>query len=233
LASMVIFQNMKVMSVIILYLYSSLCFAITEKEAIDFYKNRTEEFTPLKAFNNFKELSELGNNNAKVFMYALFYEYPKKLEVYAAYSINSLAEAARAGDRLAQYNLGLILIRGLFVQKDMELGLTWLEKSAMQGEISSIELLGVTYSKLSEAGINSAYSEKAHHWLQQAVVNESEEPQIYLLFGMSVYDLTGDYNEATDYINKAKRLGDKGANDVLALLSQKHNLTRRSRMDKK
>ncbi|WP_157828130.1 tetratricopeptide repeat protein [Paraglaciecola sp. MB-3u-78] len=217
---------MKVILLLILFTSPFTVLLLKKKEAIDFYKDRTAAFTPLKAFNNFKELADKGSNNARVLLFAIFYEFLRELEAFVAFTINHLAIAARAGDKLAQYNLGLILIKGLFIPQDIALGLTWLEKSAAQGEISSMEFLGITYITLFETDkTNKLYAEKSIYWLRQAIKNETTDSNIYLLYGMAIYDHNRNFDEASSHIRKAIKLGDKNAIEALSLLSKRHNLT--------
>ena len=116
-------------------------------KAMEYYKNRSEKFSPVKAYEMFEELAIAGDNEAKFFAYVTFYEFPKSLENKAPEAINYLAQSARDGNVFAQYNLGLILTKGLFLEQDIPLANQWLEKAANSGDAQAAAILGINLSK--------------------------------------------------------------------------------------
>ena len=69
------------------------------------------------------------------------------LHATAADPTDSLREKAEKGDAIAQFNLGLVYVKGRGVPKDEAEAVKWFRKAADQGDAQAQFNLGVTYAK--------------------------------------------------------------------------------------
>src|ERR1700758_4124421 len=83
---------------------------------------------------------------------------------YAA-ALNIYEQAAAAGDRLAQFNLAMMMLRGEGGRADVDRAVVWLRKAADAGQPQAQYNLGLLY----ESGIGVPRSlTAATQWWQQA-----------------------------------------------------------------
>jgi TPR repeat protein len=80
-------------------------------------------------------------------------------------AIHSLEIAANQGDPTAQFQIGLDYEKGLDVQRDYKLALTWYRKAADQWSHSALYRLGYLYEN--GLGVTASDSE-ARRWYQKA-----------------------------------------------------------------
>jgi TPR repeat protein len=92
--------------------------------------------------------------------------------------LDGLRRNAGAGDRVAQYNLGVLLEKGqLGVAEDKTQAVEWYRKSADQGYANAQYNLGVLY--LRGEGV-APDRQAAIHWLQSAAVQHHQPAQAAL-----------------------------------------------------
>ncbi|TMH61725.1 MAG: sel1 repeat family protein, partial [Betaproteobacteria bacterium] len=85
--------------------------------------------------------------------------------------------AAKKGDRLAQFNLGVMLLRGEGKPVDLNSGIAWLTKAADAGMVQAQYNLGLLY----ESGIGVPRSlSAATEWWQKAAEQGHTEAQVQL-----------------------------------------------------
>ncbi|MGB0217514.1 MAG: hypothetical protein ACPF9E_19015 [Alteromonas oceani] len=65
-------------------------------------------------------------------------------EPQPALSTRWLAEAANAGNPIAQYHYGMALINGVGITKQPQSGIQWIAEAAKQGEVLAIKHLAQT-----------------------------------------------------------------------------------------
>lgn len=129
-----------------------------------------------------------------------------------------LAEAAHAGDLTAQFNFGLILSIGFYVEKNITAANDWLRHSASKGYRDSNVLLGLNLSYL--------YSQNEEK--QRLTDDEFEYITSHLKFAEELKNTKGlvalaslhflekrNINEARRLLNLAIDLGDNKAFDFL------------------
>ncbi len=59
--------------------------------------------------------------------------------------LRSLSKRAEKGDGEAQYNLGLMMVIGEGIEKDLKKGIEWMEQSAKNGYQLSAHVLSIIY----------------------------------------------------------------------------------------
>ena len=104
---------------------------------------------------------------------------------------------ARKGNRLAQYNIGILYLRGQGVTRDLQKAFFWLNESAKRNYPPSLYILGWFYEKglLGQADSTRAlglYQKSARFHYQPAITQMSE-----LLYRER------DYKRAIDYLYRA------------------------------
>lgn len=187
-------------------------------QALNYYKNRTEDFSPVKAFELFEKLAIAGDNEAKVLAYATFFEFPKSLESKASSAINYLAESARSGNSDAQFNLGLILTKGMFLDQNIPLANQWLEKAADKGDSQAATVLGINLSKDFVSQQESGYTDRK--LLKRAIKylksgEKVKNPEAMRILGLFHYIDCGDPINAIRYLKLAVDYGDEESKSLL------------------
>ena len=111
--------------------------------------------------------------------------------------------AAEGGSAQAQYNLGLMRLRGIGTWKDADEALKWLEESAKSGCAPAQNLLGTLYSE----GIEVKRSfDVAQRWLQTAAESGYAAAQFNLGLLYS-YSPEGDPSAAISWFEQAANQG--------------------------
>ena len=122
--------------------------------------------------------------------------------------------AARAGDRLAQYNLAMMLVRGEGGPADTVAGVQWLTKSAEAGMAQAQYNLGLLY----ESGVGVPRSlTTATLWWEKAAEQDHADAQVQLA---TQYFLgrgaPKDWKLAARWYEAAAENGDAGAQYIIA-----------------
>ncbi|MDX8395118.1 MAG: tetratricopeptide repeat protein [Mariprofundaceae bacterium] len=113
-------------------------------------------------------------------------------------SIESIIQAANAGDRLAEYELGLSYARGSGVEKNFVLARQWLEKAAMQGHPRAMYHLGEM--NVWGDGSETDYEEAiVWFWLGTSLGDKHAQRR---LRAMTTRISTEDLADAKDRVNK-------------------------------
>jgi len=94
-----------------------------------------------------------------------------------AKAITEFQGDAKAGDKRAQYNLGVMLLKGNGVEKDVDAALKWHRRSAEQGYSAAQHGLGVMYYR--GDGVAKGYSEAAK-WFRKAAEQGFAQAQLNL-----------------------------------------------------
>lgn len=127
-------------------------------------------------------------------------------------------EAAQRGDRVAQYNLGLMHAFGLGVDKDPVAAAAWYRKSAEQGYDKAQAVLGLFYA--SGVGVPRNVQE-AVRWWKLAAAQGNADAQFNL--GMSYWTGEGvpqDFDAANEQLRKTVPAGSRYGRTVLGTLSR-------------
>lgn len=116
--------------------------------------------------------------------------------------VRAIVKEAKAGDKIAQYNLGIFYLLGAEnLPKSYTEAVRWWEKSALQGMDLAQMRLGWAYEN--GIGVSLSYS-KAVEWYQKAAEQGEKEAQEYLgycyMYGRGV---TKDYTQAFHLFEKA------------------------------
>ncbi|NLO17342.1 MAG: sel1 repeat family protein [Arcobacter butzleri] len=82
-----------------------------------------------------------------------------------AQNLNELYNAAKSGDVEAQFEYGLVYLKGDGVKKDYTISIDWLQRAALKNHIKAQYYLGRLYETAIGAGKNS---NKATIWYQKA-----------------------------------------------------------------
>ena len=111
--------------------------------------------------------------------------------------------SAKQGHASAQYNLGLMYLKGKVIPKDLNKAKLWLEKASNQGHLEAqVGLAGIYLTT------NNKNSPKGLELLKQAL--KSNSPQAQLVMGVLYYNGTAvsqDTNEAKRYFDMACKNG--------------------------
>ena len=111
--------------------------------------------------------------------------------------------SAKQGHASAQYNLGLMYLKGKVIPKDLNKAKLWLEKASNQGHLEAqVGLAGIYLTT------NNKNSPKGLELLKQAL--KSNSPQAQLVMGVLYYNgtvLSQDMNEAKRYFDMACKNG--------------------------
>ncbi|MBQ4836546.1 sel1 repeat family protein [Pseudoalteromonas luteoviolacea] len=104
------------------------------KIADQYYKQKgSKDFSPKKAYNLFLKGAELGHIPSKNMAYVVFNVYPKTLLPHMEEAVHHLVDAAKANSKQAQFNVGMILTQGSYMEKNVNLANKWLYSSALLG----------------------------------------------------------------------------------------------------
>lgn len=124
-------------------------------------------------------------------------------------------EAAKAGNKLAQYNVGYYYYNGEGVKQDYTKAVYWYRKAAEQNENESQFMLGVCY--FNGRGIKQDY-EKAAFWYRKAAEQENAKAQTNLGYcyekGLGV---TQSISLAVSWYKKAAEHGEPNAQQNLGI----------------
>ena len=90
-------------------------------------------------------------------------------------ALNLLLVAARNGDAEAQHNLGVKYIKGNGIDRDIEEGVMWIRKAAMQAYARAQYDLGLLHAK--GEGVPKDYG-MAYTWFDIAATHEDEAPEV-------------------------------------------------------
>jgi len=111
--------------------------------------------------------------------------------------------SAKQGHASAQYNLGLMYLKGKVIPKDLNKAKLWLEKASNQGHLEAqVGLAGIYLTT------NNKNSPKGLELLKQALKSNSPEAQV--LMGVLYYNgtvVSQDMNEAKRYFDMACKNG--------------------------
>jgi|GEM_PF-1731215 len=138
---------------------------------------------------------------------------PKKEEIAA------LEKAASAGDKNAQFQLGVIYHDGTGVEKDMAKALEWLEKAAAQGEVRAQFNAGLMRYRGEGAKQNLT---KALQWFEKAA--QAGNGRAAFSIGLMYYRGEGvepDFTKAAAAFNKAALTGIPDAQFNLGVMAVK------------
>ncbi|WP_155730951.1 sel1 repeat family protein [Pseudoalteromonas luteoviolacea] len=104
------------------------------KIAEQYYETKgSNDFSPEKAYQLFRKGAVLGHVPSKNMAYVVFNVYPKTLFPHMEEAIHYLADAAKANNKFAQFNLGMVLTQGSYLEKNVTLANKWLYSSALLG----------------------------------------------------------------------------------------------------
>jgi TPR repeat protein len=123
-----------------------------------------------------------------------------------------LLAAAKAGNKQAQFDVGLCYDEGKGVRKDSYEAFKWFKEAALQGHAKAQNAVGICYEN--GEGVVKNLSE-AIRWYELAISNGSDKALLSLA---GVYaDKGGAYNEkkAWELIEKAARLGNQDAKNLI------------------
>src|SRR5690606_8850943 len=127
-------------------------------------------------------------------------------------------EAARRGDRVAQYNLGLMHAFGLGVDENPVEAAAWYRKSAEQGYDKAQAVLGLYYA----AGVGVPRDvQEAVRWWKLAAAQGNADAQFNL--GMSYWSGEGvpqDFDAANALLRKTVPAGSRYGRTVLGTLAR-------------
>lgn len=187
-------------------------------DGLKYYSDRGETFSPLVAYEKFRLQALAGDIDSKVMAFVLLYEFPNTLAEKANEAIHFLVEAAHSGDKLAQFNFGLILSNGFYVKKNIEAANDWLRLSAGQGERDASVLLGINlvnqYSKKTE--VESLDDDRFEYIVSHLRFAEELKHVQGLLVLASFYFLEKrDIEEASRLLRIADGLGEPKALEFL------------------
>ena len=118
-----------------------------------------------------------------------------------AKDVESYRKAAKQGDAMAQYNLGVCYHEGQGVEKDYSKAVEWYRKAAEQGNARAQYNLGYCYEK--GLGVEQNYT-KAVEWLRKAAEQGLALAQYNL--GVCYHEGQGvelDYTKAVEWFRKA------------------------------
>jgi TPR repeat protein len=142
------------------------------------------------------------------------HDFPKARELFA--------EAARAGDARAQFNLGRMYLEDEGGSRDYALALKWSEKAADQGIPGAQYNLGRIYDEGLGVRRNA---QRAAQWYQQAAARGFSSAQVALGdMYMAGRGAPFDPKRAAELYGAAADQGDAGAQFKLATLSLKYDL---------
>ena len=131
-----------------------------------------------------------------------------------AKALQQFERAAKSGDRLAQYNLAMMLIRGDGGRADLEGGIVWLRRSAEAGMAQAQYNLGLLYEN--GTGVPRSLSD-ATLWWQKAAEQGLSDAQVQLA---TQYFLgrgaPKDWKLAAKWYEAAAENGDAGAQYIIA-----------------
>jgi len=97
----------------------------------------------------FRRYAQQGSSIAKLALAIMNYRgQGKKIDIDAGNSY--LVKAARAGEPVAQYQLGYFLMHGIYMKKDLRRSLSWFKKSSRYNILDSQELVARLTETLNE-----------------------------------------------------------------------------------
>ena len=135
---------------------------------------------------------------------------------YGALLLSALLQAAEGGDALAQYNRGLMYLRGRGETKDKAEAARWFRKAADQGYAKAQYKLGFMYRN--GEGVLKDASE-AVRWYRKAADQGAAAAQTDLgLMYLSGRDVLKDASEAVRWFRKAAAQGDALAQSALGFI---------------
>lgn len=134
-----------------------------------------------------------------------------------AESFDQTFVSAKLGDSRAQYSLSIMYAIGWGVDKSYSQAMTWLLKSAQQGNVHAQYYLGYIY----ENGINGMeqnYGESMKWYLQAA--KQGWSPAQYKIGSMYYLGsgISQDYYQAMQWFRQAAEQEDAGANFYIGLM---------------
>lgn len=129
-------------------------------------------------------------------------------------------KSAQQGNKLSQYNLGILYFRGKGVPKDNKQAFYWLEKSAQQGLAEAQRELGGIYEV--GYGVPQDYKQ-AFHWYEKSARQQGSVMSQYHLGLMYFYGeiVPQDYKQAYAWLNMASAQGNERARDLRNAAAEK------------
>jgi len=194
------------------HMLSRLCFGW---KGIGEDKQRAAELRG-KAIQNYKEAAEQGDIKAMRCLGEIYSFTPAN----ESEKIRWYTKAARQGDCISQYKLGLFYRS----EKEYAKAIEWYTKAAEQGHIEAQYELGTIYNRMvwtrSQANEVKAFHNdlKAIEWLRQAAQKGHPDAQNDLAFCYRSMERIQDCNEAVKWYTKAAEQGHRDAQGVLALM---------------
>lgn len=130
-----------------------------------------------------------------------------------------LCDKAERGDVDAQYNLGVMYIRGGGVRQDIGQAKLWFEKAANQGLAGAQALLGVMYED--GEGVDQDYG-KAKYWFEKAVAQGDTSAMLYLggLY-LNGHGVRQDYGKAKELYGQSCDNGSQFGCDSYRILNER------------
>jgi TPR repeat protein len=127
--------------------------------------------------------------------------------------------AARKGQSLGQYNMGVLSLLGQGVPQDPRKAADWFEKAAAQDEPNSQVNLGVLYFQ--GTGVDKDYA-RAVKWFRKAAEQDNVPALDYLaLIEEKGLGVPKDHARAVSWYRRAARLGDPMARKALEAFGEK------------
>jgi TPR repeat protein len=126
--------------------------------------------------------------------------------LYAERVDRMFTQRAEKGEPFIQSCLGVFYLKGLFVKKDMQVGIAWLKKAADQDFSYAQNLLAVAYEKGDGVPADKAESQK---WFKKAA--DKGDPQACFCLAIALYNNgRGDANNFPSAFKYFKTAADQG-----------------------
>lgn len=209
---------------------SELLVSENEKVCTSEYQSLLENWSPelpkeklKKHFEDMKCLASKGNTEASLQTFFIFYEtYPALSEEYRE-ATKYLIKAARSGDPIAQYNMGVFLLKGELFDEDEETAIEWLELSAENGDEDAHLILVDLYAKKIERATSKDQQllDKRKHLLKSLISKGRDEMKT--LLAHQILRTSQDEEEMKDAIRlllERKEVDDKKAIEYLEMAKE-------------
>lgn len=146
-------------------------------------------------------------------------DYPEAVRLFKYFS--------KAGNSIAQNNLGIMCDVGLGVTQDHTQAAHWYFKATVQGNAAAQGNLGLLYEKGN--GVTQSYS-KATNWYRKAAEQGLAPVQLFLgLLFLRGKGVSQDYVEAFEWLNLAADADVSGAAEVFDFVAKRLTKDKRTK----
>lgn len=147
-------------------------------------KESTLEQQDLDNFKKIEAQAKLGETDSQIKYFETVISHPKQLGQFAQQAYEFLLSAGNKGHLEANFLLGYLYVNGIWIKKDLNVGLFFLQKSSDKGLDKAQFLMGITYLELSylskDTELEDAYRKQSIIWLKKAHKKGHVEATAYL-----------------------------------------------------